>query len=122
MKNKTTSKQILKCFLKVFNLKDKKKFLYNDVKDISKMAIKRLIKGNKNSSEAKDVILELSEFFARFMFEICNKNIKDGLTVDDLKKLGCVEKKSLILKFPTEEQVPKEYIFDKILFFLYKDN
>lgn len=28
----------------------------------------------------------------------------------DLKALGCVERKSLILKFPTEEQVPKELI------------
>lgn len=35
-------------------------------------------------------------------------------TVDDLKKLGCVESKSLILDFPTEEQVPKEYIYDFI--------
>ena len=28
----------------------------------------------------------------------------------DLEKLGCVPKKSLILKFPTEEQVPKELL------------
>lgn len=32
-------------------------------------------------------------------------------TVDDLKKLGCVENKSLILKFPTEEQVPSKLIY-----------
>lgn len=32
-------------------------------------------------------------------------------TVDDLKKLGCVENKSLILKFPTEEQVPSQFIY-----------
>lgn len=35
-------------------------------------------------------------------------------TVDDLKKLGCVERKSLILTFPTEKQVPKKFIYDFI--------
>ena len=37
--------------------------------------------------------------------------MKSQKTVEDLKKLGCVEKKSLILKFPTEEQVPNEFIY-----------
>ena len=32
-------------------------------------------------------------------------------TVDDLKKLGCVENKSLILTFPSKEQVPEEFIY-----------
>ena len=32
--------------------------------------------------------------------------LRSQKTVDDLKKLGCFEKKSLILKFPTSEQVP----------------
>lgn len=32
-------------------------------------------------------------------------------TVNDLKKLGCVENKSLVLTFPTEEQVPKSLIY-----------
>ena len=32
-------------------------------------------------------------------------------TVDDLKKLGVVENKSLILTFPTEEQVPSNLIY-----------
>lgn len=35
-------------------------------------------------------------------------------TVEDLKKLGCVERKSLILTFPTEEQVPSQFIYDFI--------
>ena len=87
MMNRDDLNDELEFFLKVFNLKDKKKFMYNDVKEISKMAIKRLIKGNKNSPEAKDVIMELSEFFVKFMFETCNKKIEEGLTVDDLKKI-----------------------------------
>ena len=35
-------------------------------------------------------------------------------TVEDLKKLGCVENKSLILTFPNEQQVPNEFIYDFI--------
>lgn len=42
------------------------------------------------------------------------QSLRSQKTVDDLKKLGCVESKSLILKFPTEEQVPKEYLPDFI--------
>lgn len=41
-------------------------------------------------------------------------NPRKQKTVDDLKKLGCVENKSLILTFPTEEQVPKKYIYSFI--------
>lgn len=49
-------------------------------------------------------------------------------TVDDLKKLGCVEQKTKILKFPTEDQVPREYQLAFIRGYLdgdgtiYKDN
>lgn len=39
-------------------------------------------------------------------------SIRDVQMSNDLKKLGCIEHKSLILKFPTEEQVPKKYIYD----------
>ena len=35
-------------------------------------------------------------------------SLRSQKTVDDLKKLGCVENKSLILTFPSEQQVPKE--------------
>lgn len=37
---------------------------------------------------------------------------------DDLVKLGCVEKKTFLLKFPTEEQVPKEFIYSFVLGYL----
>lgn len=38
------------------------------------------------------------------------QSLRSQKTVEDLKKLGCVENKSLILTFPTEEQVPKKYL------------
>ena len=34
---------------------------------------------------------------------------------EDLIKLGCVPNKSLTVKFPTEEQVPKEFLSSFIL-------
>lgn len=38
-----------------------------------------------------------------------NKHLKESLI-----KLGCTEKKSLTLNFPTEEQVPNKYLYDFI--------
>lgn len=35
---------------------------------------------------------------------------KSQKAVNDLKKLGCIERKSLVLTFPKEEIVPKEYL------------
>ena len=45
--------------------------------------------------------------FVSYRTTISSKKI-----VEDLIRLGCVPKKSLILKFPTEEQVPKKFIWD----------
>lgn len=42
------------------------------------------------------------------------QSLRSQKAVEDLKRLGCVENKSLILTFPTEDQVPKEYIYDFI--------
>lgn len=38
------------------------------------------------------------------------QNLRSQKTVNDLKKLGCVESKSLILQFPADNQVPKEFL------------
>lgn len=37
-------------------------------------------------------------------------NVRDKKMVDDLNKLGCVNNKSLILTFPSEDQVPARYL------------
>lgn len=50
---------------------------------------------NKNSQYAKMVLLEQ----------------RSQKTVDDLKQLGCVENKSLVLDFPTELQVPNCFLW-----------
>lgn len=38
------------------------------------------------------------------------QKLRSQKTVDDLKRLGCVERKSLILKFPTADQVPPQLV------------
>lgn len=38
------------------------------------------------------------------------QSLRSQKTVNDLKKLGCIERKSLILQFPTESQVPKKFL------------
>lgn len=57
----------------------------------------------KSNVPIKDRIIK--EKYHACRIAICNKKI-----CEDLIKLGCVPKKSLILKFPTEEQVPKDLI------------
>lgn len=39
------------------------------------------------------------------------QSLRSQKAVNDLKQLGCIENKSLILTFPTEDQVPKEFIY-----------
>ena len=41
----------------------------------------------------------------------CRVVFADKITVKDLFKLGCTERKSLTLRFPTENQVPKHLIY-----------
>ncbi len=41
----------------------------------------------------------------------CLIEMRSQKAVNDLKKLGCVERKSLILNFPSSKQVPNEYIY-----------
>lgn len=38
------------------------------------------------------------------------QSLRSSKAANDLKRLGCVERKSLILQFPSESQVPKKYI------------
>lgn len=54
----------------------------------------------------KDKVCELNgKYFMSVRLSVSCKSL-----ADDLTKLGCFQAKSLTLKFPTEEQVPKELI------------
>lgn len=74
--------------------------------------------------EADSYMLEILKQDVNTVYDIFNKDVKlndkifkcSRLTLyskkmsQDLVRLGCVQKKSLVLKFPTEEQVPKHLI------------
>lgn len=45
------------------------------------------------------------------IFYSCEMSLNSVKMADDLIRLGCVPRKSLILKFPTKEQVPDEFLF-----------
>lgn len=53
--------------------------------------------------EFKQLAKNDNELKNQYKLSICSKKISKSLS-----KLGCVQAKSLILQFPTEEQVPKE--------------
>lgn len=62
--------------------------------------------GNQNSIR-KHNITRNGKTYQSFTSSFSNEQVKNNLI-----KLGCVPKKSLILTFPTEEQVPQEFIYD----------
>ena len=73
-------------FMRVFNSKDKKYFNYEDILEICKISIKRLIKG-KNNEETESIVLELGIFLAEYIFKICEIDKKDGISINKLKEI-----------------------------------
>lgn len=63
---------------------------------------------NKNSIR-EHIIKRDTKIFKSYVSGFSNKLVKENLI-----KLGCAPKKSLTLKFPTEEQVPEKFIYDFI--------
>lgn len=62
--------------------------------------------GNKNSIREHKIIRN-NKTFKSYVSGFSNAQVKKNL-----ERLGCVPKKSLILKFPNEIQVPNEFIYD----------
>lgn len=62
--------------------------------------------GNQNSIREHN-ITKNGKTYKSFTSSFSNEQVKNNLI-----NLGCVPKKSLILTFPTEEQVPQEFIYD----------
>ena len=64
--------------------------------------------GNRNSIREHNITRN-GKVYKSFASSFSNEQVKNNLI-----KLGCVPKKSLVLTFPTEEQVPQEFIYDFI--------
>lgn len=64
----------------------------------------------KNSNTIREhKITRGNKTYTSFISSFSNKEVKENLI-----NLGCMPKKSLILTFPNENQVPQEYIYDFI--------
>lgn len=61
--------------------------------------------GFNGNKKYKEIHLNGKTFYS------CGVDLNSVKMADDLIKLGCVPRKSLILKFPTKEQVPDEFLF-----------
>lgn len=60
----------------------------------------------QSDAPIKDRIAKLNDkYYPSCDFGVCNKNI-----CESLQKLGCIPNKSLVLQFPTENQVPSNLI------------
>ena len=62
--------------------------------------------GNKNNIREHNINRN-GKIYQSYTSSFSNERVKNNLI-----KLGCVPKKSLILTFPTEEQVPQKFIYD----------
>ena len=73
-------------FMRVFNSKDKDVFNYKDILEICKISIKRLIR-SKNNEETENVVLELGNYLAEYIFKICESDKNVGVKIDKLKNI-----------------------------------
>ena len=81
-------------FLKIFNSKDKENFSYDDILEICKISIRRLIK-NRDNSDINDIVEDLGSYLTEFIFKICGNEPKDGITIDKLKNVLMNDKKNV---------------------------
>ena len=73
-------------FLKIFGSSGKKFLSYEEVLKISLISIKRLVKNKKTKEDGK-IIRDLGNFFANYLFKICEAKLDDGIEIDKLKKM-----------------------------------
>ena len=81
-------------FLKVFHAKNKKYLSYNEILQISSISIKRLIKNNENG-DIENITKDLSDFFASFIFRICNCKQTEGLEINKFKEMLLNDKENI---------------------------
>ena len=95
--NIMNSKDILdqiEFFMKVFNSKEKEYFSFDDIFEICKISIKRLIK-NKKSAETEKVVKDLGHYLADYIVQICESDKIKGIKVSKLKDILMNDKKNI---------------------------
>ena len=92
--NRNNTIDQIEFFLKIFNSKDKESFSYEDILEISKISIRRLIK-NRDNSEINDIVEDLGSYLTEFVFKVCGSEPKDGISINKLKNVLMNDKKNL---------------------------
>ena len=82
--NRNVLTEQIEFFLKVFNSKEKTYFTYQEIFDISKLSIKRLIK-IKSKFLVETISDDLGGYLAHFMFNICDSKPENGIEIKKLK-------------------------------------
>ena len=80
--HKQELKEQVDFFIKVFDTNNKGYFTFEQVKTISKISLKRLMKNQNNEGEVLD---EISEFFAKYIYSLVHIDINKGLEISKLK-------------------------------------
>ena len=97
--------------IKFSNKKNKWSFIFSfSLKREDKEHLQKFLNSIQSDTIIKDRIMKaFNKEFEISDLDICNRKF-----CEDLNKLGCVPNKTYILKFPTEEIVPKEFMRDFI--------
>ena len=82
--NREVLTEQIEFFLKVFNSKGKTFYTYQEIFDISKLSIKRLIKV-KSKFLVDTISDDLGGYLAHFMFNICDSKPENGIEIKKLK-------------------------------------
>ena len=82
--NREVLTEQIEFFLKVFNSKEKTFYTYQEIFDISKLSIKRLIKV-KSKFLVDTISDDLGGYLAHFMFNICDSKPENGIEIKKLK-------------------------------------
>jgi hypothetical protein len=106
----------------IFNIIDNEEkaywlgFLYADgsINDINCIELSLKLSDIEHLKKFKKFLSFKGNIFEDTKVGRCRLMFKDNLIGENLKNLGCIPRKSLILKFPTENQVPKEFQKDFI--------
>ena len=115
--NREVLHEQIEFFLKVFNSKEKTFFTFQEIFDISKLSIKRLIKV-KSKFLIETISDDLGGYLANFMFNICDSKPENGIEIKKLKDVMENDKEhkeflKLFMCFFGETRLENKFIADE---------
>ena len=84
--NKEEFREQIEFFISVFDQCGKGYFTFKDVKDISRISLKRLMRDNGDNVKEKELLNELGDYFAMFIYDLVEIKYEDKLTAEQLRQ------------------------------------